>query len=183
MKKILIFSAAAILFAAVRANAQATEITPRNSWLKLGANVGVPVGNAHNYSGFMAGLELKGQILETDFLGVGLTTGYDHYFGKNIYTSQDVRYKYSDFGAIPLGAFIRVYPESKGLFVGTDLGYSFVTGMDNASGGVYVKPQVGYHNYNWNVFAYYNDIIRSNDNGGNIANVGIGTTYNIRFKR
>src|SRR5882672_4867171 len=171
MKKVLIFSALAILFAAVQANAQSTTITPRNSWLKLGANVGIPVGNVSNYSGFTAGLELKGQVLETNYLGLGLTAGYDHYFGKK---------GFSDFGMVPLGAFIRLYPQSSGFFFGTDLGYSVLTGIDGGKGGFYLKPQLGYHNYDWNVFAYYNDVFRSDDKGGSIASVGIGATYNIR---
>lgn len=174
MKKILMFSMAAIIFAAMQANAQSTEVTPRNSWLKLGANVGVPVGNASNYSSFVLGLELKGQVLETDYLGLGLTTGYNHYFGKN---------GFDGFGTIPLGAFIRVYPQSHGFFLGTDLGYSVLTGAGGATGGVYIKPQLGYHNYDWNVFAFYNNIFRSDNDGGSIGSVGIGATYNIRFKK
>ena len=172
MKKILLFSAAVILLTTAQVNAQSTQITPGNSWLKLGANIGLPVGNLSNYSSFMAGLELKGQVLETDYLGLGLTTGYNHYFGKN---------GFDGFGTIPLGAFIRIYPQSQGFFIGTDLGYSFLTGADGATGGVYIKPQLGYHNYNWNIFAYYNDIFRSDDKGGSIATVGLGATYNIRF--
>jgi hypothetical protein len=168
------FSAVAVLLAVTQVNAQSTEVTPRNSWLKLGANVGVPVGNASNYSSFMAGLELKGQVLTTNYLGVGLTTGYNHYFGKD---------GYDGFGTVPLGAFLRIYPQRKGFFFGTDLGYSFVTGYDDAKGGVYVKPQLGYHNYSWNIFGYFNDIFRSDVNGGNIASVGLGATYNIRFSK
>ena len=174
MRKIILFSAVTILFATVQVNAQSTPITSNNSWLKLGANIGVPVGNVSHYSSFTAGLELKGQVLETDYLGIGLTTGYNHYFGKN---------GFDGFGTIPLGAFLRVYPQSKGLFIGTDLGYSFITGADGAKGGFYVKPQLGYHNYDWNVFGYYNSILRSDDNGGSISSVGIGATYNIRFKK
>jgi len=174
MNKIIMIFTVAILFAAVQAKAQTTALTPSNSWLKLGANIGVPVGNASNYSGFVAGLELKGQVLETNNLGLGLTAGYDHYFGKK---------DFKDFGAIPLGVFFRLYPESKGFFFGTDLGYSVVTGYDNAKGGFYLKPQMGYHNYNWNVFGYYNNIFRSDENGGSIGSVGVGATYNIRFNK
>lgn len=174
MKKGLVFSVVAILFAAAQVKAQSTPITPGNSWLKLGANVGVPVGNVSNYSSFTAGLELKGQVLETNYLGLGLTTGYNHYFGKN---------GVKDFGTIPLGAFLRLYPQSKGFFFGTDLGYSIVTGYDNAKGGFYLKPQLGYHNYDWNVFAFYNNIFRSDVNGGSIGSVGVGATYNIRFSK
>lgn len=174
MKKIILFSSIAILLAIGKTNAQSTPITPGNSWLKLGANFGIPVGNVSHYSSFTAGLELKGQVLETDYLGLGLTTGYNHYFGKN---------GFDGFGTIPLGAFIRVYPQSSGVFIGTDLGYTFLTGADGATGGFYVKPQLGYHNYDWNVFAYYNGILRSDTKGGSISSVGIGATYNIRFNK
>ncbi|MBS1664147.1 MAG: hypothetical protein JST68_24090 [Bacteroidetes bacterium] len=172
MKKLIMFSTIAILFAIEHASAQSTPITPNNSWLKLGANVGIPVGNLSHYSSFTAGLELKGQVLETDNFGLGLTTGYNHYFGKN---------GFDGFGSVPLGAFFRVYPKSSGIFLGSDVGYTFLTGANGAKGGFYLKPQLGYHNYDWNVFAYYNGIFRSDNNGGTLGSVGIGATYNIRF--
>lgn len=174
MRRTIFFSAAFLLMAAGTVQAQSSEITSRNSWLKIGANVGVPVGNISDYSSFTAGLELKGQFLETPHLGIGLTAGYNHYFAKN---------DFQDFGTIPLGAFIRVYPRSKGFFAGLDLGYSLVTGYDGAVGGFYLKPQLGYHNYNWNFYAYYNNVFRGDDDGGSIGSVGIGASYNIRFHK
>jgi hypothetical protein len=174
MKKILVLSMMAIGIAAGSAHAQSTPttITSRNSWLKVGANVGVPVGNAADFSSFTLGVDVKGQVLETSHIGIGLATGYNHYFAKD---------GFKDFGTIPLGAFLRVYPASKGFFAGLDGGYSFVTGYDDAKGGGYLKPQLGYHNYDWNVFGYYSNVFRSSANGGDIGSVGIGATYNIRF--
>ncbi|MBN9297080.1 MAG: hypothetical protein J0I41_08710 [Filimonas sp.] len=172
MKKILVLSMLAIVVAAGRIHAQSTTITSNNSWLKVGANVGVPVGNASNYSNFTLGLDVKGQVLETSHIGLGIATGYNHYFAKD---------GFKDFGTIPLGAFIRVYPASKGFFAGVDGGYSFVTGYDNAKGGAYIKPQIGYHNYDWNIFGYYSNVFRSDANGGGIGSIGVGATYNIRF--
>lgn len=177
MKKlslILLAIVVGVLLSATHANAQSDKITPTNSWLKLGLNAGVPVGNASNYSNFVLGLDLKGQFLETGHVGIGLTTGYNQYFGKD---------GYSGFGTIPAGAFIRIYPRSQGFFIGSDVGYSFLTGADGATGGVYIKPQLGFHNYSWNVFAFYNGIFRSDYNGGTISSVGIGATYNIRFTK
>ena len=168
-----VFLAVAVLLTTATAMAQeSTEITKKNSWLKAGLNVGVPVGDLSDYSSFVAGLELKGQLMETNHWGIGLTTGYNHFFAKD---------NFDDFGTIPLGAFLRYYPQSKGFFIGSDLGYSFVT-TKNADGGFYVKPQIGYHNYDWNVFGFYNGVLRSDNKGGNIQHVGIGATYNIRFK-
>ena len=172
MKKLIL--ATAIAFTAFGAFAQNTtsDITSKNSWLKAGLSAGVPVGDLADYSSFVLGLDLKGQLMSTPNLGIGLTTGYNHFFAKN---------NAEDFGTIPAGAFVRVYPKSKGFFAGTDVGYSFVTNAGNNDGGFYVKPQIGYHNYAWNIFGYYNGIFRSDNTGGNIQHVGIGATYNIRF--
>lgn len=150
-----------------------TNITPRNSWLKAGITAGVPVGDLADYSSFVLGADLKGQVMETRNFGFGITTGYNHYFGKD---------KFDDFGSIPLGIFGRYYPQSNGFFAGTDLGYSFIT-EKGATGGLYVKPQIGYHNYDWNFFGYYNHVFRGNEDGGSLGNAGIGATYNIRFNK
>jgi hypothetical protein len=178
MKKMkLMFMAAGFILVASPASAQTgintSDITSKNSWLKLGANIGAPVGNAANYSSVVAGLELKGQFMETDHIGIGLTTGYNHFFGKD---------NFSGFGTIPLGAFVRIYPSAAGFFAGLDGGYSFVTGDGNPKGGAYLRPQLGYHNYHWNFFGYYNNIFRPETNGGSIGSLGIGVTYNVRFK-
>ncbi|MBN8833873.1 MAG: hypothetical protein ABS68_03345 [Niastella sp. SCN 39-18] len=173
MKKIILATAIVFFATGVFAQQTETEITSRNSWLKAGLSAGVPVGDASDYSNFVLGLDLKGQLMETPHLGIGLTTGYNHFFAKN---------GYKEFGTVPLGAFIRVYPQAKGFFIGTDLGYSFLTNANGADGGFYVKPQLGYHNYSWNYFAYFNGIFRSASSGGNINHAGIGATYNIRFK-
>lgn len=152
----------------------AQEITKKNSWLKFGLNAGVPFGDLGDVSSFTLGMELKGQLMTTNHVGIGLTTGYNHFFPKSGYES---------FGTIPLGAFIRYYPQSIGFFVGTDVGYSFLTNANGADGGFYIRPQIGYHNYDWNVFGFYNGILRSDNNGGALHYAGIGATYNIRFNK
>jgi hypothetical protein len=173
MKKIALASLALCIITFTNAQSSTTEITKRNSWLKLGANLGLPTGNAGNYSALSAGVELKGQLMETRNLGIGLTTGYNLFFPKS---------GYKGFGTLPLGAFIRVYPEKRGFFAGIDGGYSFITEVANATGGVYVRPQIGYHNFDWNIFGFYNNIFRNDLNGRDIGTVGIGATYNLRFR-
>ncbi len=171
MKKILSTTVLAAFCFVAFAQDPTIEATTKNSWLKVGLNAGVPVGDLADVSSFVAGLELKGQVMSTNHLGIGLTTGYNHFFPKN---------DFEGFGTIPAGAFVRVYPKAKGFFAGTDIGYSFVT-ADGADGGFYVKPQLGYHNYSWNIFGFYNGIFRSSNAGGNLQHVGIGATYNVRF--
>lgn len=173
MKKIVLFMFAVAISANVFSQTQSSDVTSKNSWLKLGLNAGVPFGDLGDVSTFTLGAELKGQLMETNHWGVGLTTGYNHFFPKS---------GFSSFGTIPLGAFVRYYPKSTGFFAGLDLGYSFITGVPDATGGLYARPQIGYHNYNWNFFGFYNGIFRNDDNGGNLQYAGIGATYNIHFK-
>jgi hypothetical protein len=175
MKKCLLLLTVVLASAKLFAQTNdATEVTSRNSWLKVGINAGVPVGELANYSTFTLGAELKGQLMETKHIGLGLTAGYNHFFTKS---------GYDDFGSVPVGAFIRYYPKYRGFFVGTDLGYTFVTGVPDGTGGVYARPQLGYHNYSWNIFGFYNGVFRGNDDGGNLQYVGIGATYNIHFRK
>jgi hypothetical protein len=171
MKKVSI--ALIALFITSQVSAQTNEdVTKKNSWLKAGISASIPVGDISNYSSFAAGLELSGQFMKTTHFGIGITSGYTEFFAKNNATS---------FGAIPIGLMLRYYPEYKGFFIGTDLGYTALTNLSNSSGGFYIKPQLGYHNYDWNLFAFYNDVFTGSGNI-DVKNAGIAATYNIRFK-
>jgi|SRR5690348_1994450 len=170
--KTLIITIGLTLMSSVLFAQSKEEAMEKTSWLKFGADVGVPVGKASNYSSFVAGLELKGQLMEAEHVGLGLTAGYENYFAKS---------GFRNVGIVPLGGFVRLYPERTGFFAGLDAGYGIIT-VANAGGGLFLKPQLGYHNYNWNVFAYYDNVFRNTSDGGGIGNVGLGATYNIRFK-
>ena len=146
------------------------EITSDNSWLKAGLTAGVPVGDASDLSSFNLGLDLRGQYLINPNLAIGVASGYSHYFGKD---------GFDDFGVIPAAGFVRYYFTPNGLFLGSDLGYGFLTGVDNNEGGLYVNPQIGYHNRDWNFYAFYQNTFAEND--VDLQNVGVGITYNIRF--
>ncbi len=153
--------------------AQNTEpISHTNSWLKAGLSVSAPVGNTANFSSLGLGLDLSGQVLATKNLGLGIATGYTNFFGKN---------GAADFGIVPIGALIRYYPASSGFFAGTDLGYSFLTNTSGSNGGFYIKPQLGYHNYDWNIFGFYNQVF-VNSGFNDVQNIGVAASYNIRFK-
>ncbi|HQW69471.1 MAG TPA: hypothetical protein PLH25_07375 [Flavobacterium sp.] len=166
MKKIILVVA---LFIGTATFAQDVEINSKNSWLKLGLNAGLPVGDAADASSFAVGLDLRGQYLVTEHFGIGVTSGYNHFFGKD---------GLDDFGLVPLAAFGRYYFQTEGVFLGADLGYGFLTNIDN-SGGLYVNPQVGYHNADWNIYAYYQNTFAENEL--DIQVVGIGATYNLKF--
>ncbi|ALJ03718.1 hypothetical protein APS56_00490 [Pseudalgibacter alginicilyticus] len=147
------------------------ELTPNNSWLKAGLTTGVPVGDVSDVSNFNVGLDVRGQYLFNPNIAVGIASGYNHYFGKD---------EFDDFGVVPAAGFFRYYFTPDGLFLGTDIGYGFLTNNDNSGGGLYINPQIGYHNRDWNFYAFYQNTLAEND--VDLQNVGLGISYNIRFK-
>lgn len=157
--------------AAIHAQNTDIDITPNNSWLKAGLTAGIPVGDASDISSFSAGVDLRGQYLFNPNFAIGIASGYNHFFGKD-----DVE----DFGVVPVAGFARYYFTPNGLFIGSDIGYGFLTNVDNNDGGLYVNPQIGYHNRDWNIYAFYQNTFAEND--VDLQNVGVGVTYNIRFK-
>ncbi len=176
IKRTVLFVALGFLFSKsmmAQAKVGETEITKKNSWFKAGINAGLPIGNAADVSSVTAGIDLKGQLMMTRHWGIGLTGCYNHFFGKSGFKS---------FGTIPLGGFVRYYFSNEGLFGGADGGYSFLTNANGAKGGPFVRPQIGYHNYDWNIYVFYSHVLRSEANGGALQYAGVGFTYNVRFK-
>lgn len=156
------------------AQQRTTEINPKNSWVKAGIIVGLPIGDLTDQSSVALGADVKGQLMSTPNWGFGLASGYTHYFPKE---------DHENFGSVPVGIFARYYPARQGFFAGADIGYSFQTGSHlNGNGGMYIRPQVGYHNRLWNIFGFYNGIFRSDVKGSTLQYAGIGTTFNIMFK-
>lgn len=153
---------------------------------KLGVIGGasVPSENASAH----VGLDVAYQNLVTPHVGIGVASGYNHYFGK-----ENNGLNNNSFGVIPVAGLVRYYPASNGFYLGTDLGYGFITGAENVakesnvkmpSGGFYLKPEIGYHNRNWNVFAQYNKVFTGNDGKigdqkFNAGGIGLGVAYNI----
>lgn len=168
MKKVILL--VALFIAGTTFAQEVDDITSKNSWLKIGLNAGVPMGDTDEFSSFSFGLDLKGQYLVTPNFGIGVATGYTHIFGKD---------GVDDFGIIPLAGFARYYFQPKGLFIGADFGYGYLVSDFDSEGGLYVNPQIGYHNNDWNLFAYYQNTFAEND--FDIQVLGIGATYNLRF--
>ncbi len=51
--------------------------------------------------------------------------------------------------------------------------------VENNDGGLYINPQIGYHNRDWNFYGFYQNTFTD---AINIRSLGLGATYNIRFK-
>jgi hypothetical protein len=112
---------------------------------------------------------LRAQYLFNPHFGIGVASGYTHFFGKD---------NFDDFGVVPLAGFARYYFQTEGVFVGADLGYGYLTNVD-ISGGLYLNPQIGYHNKKWNIYGYYQNTFAEDIA---IRSLGVGVTYNIMFK-
>ena len=158
--------------------------------IKVGANVGLAVP-AENASANV-GLDVAYQNLVTPGFGLGIATGYSHFFGREN-TVNGVNYDNNDFGVVPVAALIRVYPKQTGFYLGTDLGYGFIVGdekvasnqnVDRPDGGFYIKPEIGYHNRDWNFAVQYQKTF-TGDKGEigsqkyNAGAIGVGVGYNI----
>ena len=159
--------------------------------LKVGVNGGFAVP-AENASASL-GLDLAYQKLVTPGFGLGIATGYSHFFGREN-TVSGVNVDNNDFGVIPVAALIRVYPKQMGFYLGTDIGYGFIVGddkvatnagsVDRPDGGLYIKPEIGYHNKDWNFSLNYQKTF-TGDKGEmlgqdyNAGAIGVGLGYNI----
>lgn len=180
---------AALLFTTAAVHAQSMK-----NMIKIGALAGASVPS--NNSAAAAGLDVAYQNLVTPHFGLGVATGYQHHFGKE----NDVNGTQLDnnsFGVVPVAALVRYYPKAEGIYIGTDLGYGVITGDERVAtnataarpdGGFYLKPEVGYHNRNWNIFAHYSKVFTGDKGTINVGNasqkyntgiIGIGLAYNI----
>lgn len=170
MKKIILLLGLVTLGFTQAQEVQNKEITEKNSWLKLGMQAGLPTGDTSDAASFTLGVDARGQFLLNPNFGIGVATGYHHYFGKN---------NFDDFGVIPLAAFARYYFKEDGPYIGLDLGYGFISGIKGTDGGLYLNPQIGYNTYNWNFYLFYQHT--DGNNNAKVQAFGIGATYNLRF--
>lgn len=186
IKSVLIISGCLLLLG-VMINAQSAEL---NNMIKIGVNAGIatPASNASAN----LGVDLSYQHLVNPGFGIGVSTGYNHFFGRDN-TVNGVMLNNNDFGVIPVAALLRYYPEKMGFYAGTDLGYGFIVGdqkvatnslVNRPDGGFYLKPEIGWHNPEWNLAVQYVKVFTgSNANtmgqDYNAGALGISVSYNI----
>lgn len=151
-----------LIFTSVFVNAQKKG----TDWLKLGVHAGIPVADTKDTSSFAVGVDAKYQFLDLKSFGLGIATGYTNYFKKD--NSENI-------GLVPVAALLRYYP-TKRFFVGADLGVGVAFTKDDTKAGFYYRPELGYHNDEWNAFVFYQgDAVKDL----NIGALGIGVNYNI----
>ena len=193
MKKILV-SALVLISLLNTSNVNAQTKGLYKNTLKVGLSGGASVPQRNSVANL--GADVAYQYLVTKHVGIGVATGYNHFFGRNNAVG-GTDLKNNDVGMIPIAAAIKYYPKYKGIFVGADAGVGVLTGDEKVASNAYVtrpdagfyfKPQIGYHNRNWNVFAHYtklftdknSDVMISNEKQKySIGSLGVGFAYNI----
>ena len=166
MKKLL-FAAAFAAVGLVGVNAQ--------TGVKGTVHVGIPVGDAGDFSSFNIGVDLAYLHPVADNFKLGAKVGYDHFIAKDAYKD----FGGEDFGFVPLAATAK-YEFNNNIFVGADLGYAFST-TDNVDGGLFYQPKVGYSAATWDLYVGYKGInVDSEYVGGKDFNadaVSVGFAY------
>lgn len=140
---------------------------------KAGAHVGLPMGDASDWSSFNAGLDVGYTFLKNDKFSFGAASGYTMYFGKTE-TIAGIEFDYDDAGFIPL-ALSGNLSLGENFFLGADLGYAIYVGSGSSDGGFYYQPKLGYKTELMEVYGAYKGI--SND--GSISSIGLGFNYNF----
>ena len=180
MKKVLLSAVAVLGF--VFANAQETT-------MKIGAHVGMPMGDAKDAVVLNAGADFSYLWEVADNFKAGFGTGITAYMpeeqeismpsGINMttfqltYTTTKVKGDTSLF--IPITGTAE-YSFTENIFAGVDLGYAIGIAPDGVEGGLLYQPKVGYQTEKFDVFVGYKGI---SQDGGTYSSVNLGFAYKL----
>lgn len=131
-----------------------------------GVTLGLPVGDASNFSSFAFGVDLNYMLASDSEFSYGLASGYLNYSGKNGAGSSSL---------IPVAAAGR-YSLSDTFSLGADLGYGIAT-QSGASGGFYYRPILVYNlSEKMKLNASYAGF---SANGFTTSNLGVGVMFDF----
>jgi len=156
MKKIILTAAA--IFAFGFANAQSGAF-------KLGAHVGLPMGDIKDFSSVNLGADLAYAWSVAEGFDAGITTGYTSYLGKD---GADA------VGFIPVAATAQ-FTLTNNWFIGADLGYAIGASTDN-NGGFLYQPKFGYQMEKVGVYVAYKGI---STDGATASSVNLGVNFKL----
>jgi len=191
MKKLLFFAVIAI-FSLTSINAQekttkndvknatdavANEATKlydqaKTGGFKAGVNIGLPIGDASDYSKFNFGGDIAWLWGIGHRIEVGGLVGYTHFIGDEISIDFDDDYDYKssqklesrkkidfdDFSFLPISTTARYFfDDTRKMFVGVDLGYAFNMAGD-ADSGLFFRPKFGYNMGKINLIGSFQNI-------------------------
>lgn len=164
MRKLFLVGALA-LFAAV--NAQ--------QGFKLGAHVGLPVGDAADAFSLNIGADASYLFPVSAEFNMGIASGYSAWIGKTINVPGYGDVKVDTMSMVPLAASAqyRVSPEFS---LGVDLGYGFLFGSGSSDGGFYYHPKAAYHFGPSEVNLGYAGVSK---NGSSLSSINLGYAYSF----
>ena len=146
---------------------------------KIGANVGLPAGDASDISSFVLGADAYYYFSDPDAMfNIGATVGFRNFFGKEEEFA-GITYEVDDLQFLPLAAAGRFTILST-LYAGADVGYALGL-TDGLDGGFYVRPVVGIDIANAiEVFLAYDHISVDNDLGSaSLGNLNAGILFEL----
>lgn len=162
MKKLVFVSAFIFAVSAL----QAQEI-------KVGAHVGIPVGDISDYSDFDIGADFAYMFSPVEMVQVVPMIGLSHYFTKDIeYGGGMGTVEYPDVTFLPIAASGRV-SLGDAVFAGADLGYAVGLNEGN-DGGFYYRPKLGFDLLGVWVVGSYEGVSK---NGGSVSSVNVGVEF------
>jgi len=164
MKKVVLVVALALIGCSLQAQ----------DGLKLGANLGLPVGDAGDVSSFSIGLDAQFMFETAGEFDLGVATGFTNAFGKTIGDGA-FSVEIEDVQFLPLAGVAR-YNASEEMSIGVDLGYALGI-SDGNDGGFYYRPTVGYAiSDNVEINASYTGISLD---GGTWSTINLGVLFGL----
>lgn len=157
MKKLLLVGAIALFGAA---NAQSAGN------FKLGAHVGLPVGDSTSGSSALIGADAAYLWPVAAEFNFGVATGYSAWLGKS---------GFETLSMVPIAA-AGEYKFSPQFSLGVDLGYAFLFASGLSDGGFYFQPKAAYHFGPSEVYVGYLGVSQSGSTAGAI-NLGYAYTF------
>lgn len=143
----------------------ATNLAMAQSSWKLGANVGLPVGEMDDVTDLQWGADLTYMYELANIVGIGAMAGYSQYVTDD---------RFIDVLFLPVAASGRIgFP--RGLFIGADLGYAFGL-SDNNDGGIYYRPKLGFNLFGLSLIASYSGV---NAEGASFNSVNLGVEFGL----
>lgn len=150
-----------------------TAALQAQSGLRVGANIGLPVGDIEEVSNFQLGADLAYMVGVADMLYVGPKVGYTRFFIEDM-ENDLVSIDIEDPAFLPIAASGRI-SLVRGFFFGADLGYA-VGLNDGNDGGFYYKPQAGYNFGKIGLMLSYTGI---SVDGGSFDAINLGIEFGL----
>ncbi|MCX2681480.1 hypothetical protein OOZ15_16110 [Galbibacter sp. EGI 63066] len=140
----------------------------------LGAHLGIPVGDASDFSNFNAGVDATYFVMDFPAVDLGISSGYTHFFTED-YEEGGIEVSVDDISFIPIAASARASLGS--LLIGADLGYGIGVN-DGNDGGLYYQGRFGFGLPLVDIYAYYKGF-SIDDADVDINSLGVGAAIKL----